>query len=286
MQDAPIIASNLSCQHCGWPLVKNGELKCKRSGHTVQATLGRGKIFCPYCRKPKVLLVDAKNQAICPQCSKRTLITLKEQKMTQQTVAETSGVQEQKKSKTQELRDWLDGEIESCKNDMNIIGLALCDPKGSYVSAISGVHDNFVWLGRYMCMTSDERDARMKEDRTKLEELQKRLELLRSARELDVDIDGLEKAGVEVLRAASHDTTFDCHYRIDETGCRFQIDAGRRYLTIQFFMPGTGTVSRSIFNSSYDSVISFKVQSGFPGWMDQTKIVLSLPSNDYLVICH
>jgi len=69
VQNAPVIATELECQFCGWPLIKNGELMCHRSGHTVKATLGQKRIFCPYCRKPKVAL--AKNdRAICPKCEK------------------------------------------------------------------------------------------------------------------------------------------------------------------------------------------------------------------------
>lgn len=83
MQNAPAIASDLLCQDCEWPLIKNGELRCKRSRHTVLATLGQEKVFCPRCRNPKVLLADENGRAICPQseCGQRTLIIYEEKTM-------------------------------------------------------------------------------------------------------------------------------------------------------------------------------------------------------------
>lgn len=100
--------------------------------------------------------------------------------MTQQTVVETGGVQEQKKSKTQELRDWLDAEIKRADLDCLVLSNSLKFPDGPSV--------------RYKDLISNEREVKIAQDRKTLGELKKRLELLRSARELDVNIDAMESA--------------------------------------------------------------------------------------------
>ena len=74
MQNAPVIvATNLDCQHCGWPLIKDGKFKCHRCKQETELVLGKKAIFCHYCRKPRILLAKH-NLALCPQCRKETLI--------------------------------------------------------------------------------------------------------------------------------------------------------------------------------------------------------------------
>lgn len=100
--------------------------------------------------------------------------------------------EEKKTSKTQELRDWLDEEIGRVKIDLDTLGLALSGPpRGRFLLDESHAGG---FVGRYANLTSDEREVKIAEDRKKLEKLQKRLELLRSARELDIDIDAMERA--------------------------------------------------------------------------------------------
>ncbi len=64
--------------HCGHPLIKDGELKCSRSGNTVLATPGKKRIFCPKCWNPRVTLAKD-NQAVCPKCDQLTpIVAIKE----------------------------------------------------------------------------------------------------------------------------------------------------------------------------------------------------------------
>lgn len=60
------VVSLLDCRKCGQPLIIDGKLKCLRCKQEVPATLGQKKIFCPYCRKPKMLLAKY-GQALCPR---------------------------------------------------------------------------------------------------------------------------------------------------------------------------------------------------------------------------
>ncbi len=77
MQNASLLGKNLQaatkleCEHCGWPLVKDGKLKCNRCKRTVQATLRQKPTFCRKCWKPRVTLA-VRNQAVCPKCNKKT----------------------------------------------------------------------------------------------------------------------------------------------------------------------------------------------------------------------
>lgn len=63
MRDASV-ATNLKCGGCGRPLVKDGYLKCRRCKQLVEATLRQKMIFCPNCKKPRILLARY-NQALC-----------------------------------------------------------------------------------------------------------------------------------------------------------------------------------------------------------------------------
>lgn len=97
-------------------------------------------------------------------------------------------------SKTQELRDWLDAKINDTKKDIRGLGFAL-----GQLSQFWTMSYLTVGWARYGALTSDELEAKVAEDRKKLEELKERLKLLCSARELDVDIDGIEEClGTEV----------------------------------------------------------------------------------------
>lgn len=93
MQNASLpeiqVATELNCQHCGWPLIKDGRLVCNRCGHErpVQSTLGRKRVLrCPKCWDPPVTLA-VRDQAVCPKCGKRTPI-IKEEEVVEKGVAE------------------------------------------------------------------------------------------------------------------------------------------------------------------------------------------------------
>lgn len=66
---APV--TELRCANCGWPLVKEGRIKCLRCEGEVSVTLldSKGKQRCPECKKkgkkPAVLMIDGKIK--CPQ---------------------------------------------------------------------------------------------------------------------------------------------------------------------------------------------------------------------------
>lgn len=99
----------------------------------------------------------------------------------------TQVAEKENRSKTQELRDWLDREIRRAESDTRVLEPSLLNQEKL------GVSCDAASIPRYSHLTSDEREAKMDEDRKKLEQLKRRLELLRSARELDVDIDGIEE---------------------------------------------------------------------------------------------
>lgn len=99
---------------------------------------------------------------------------------------DTAAAETQAPSKTQELRDWLDKEIKKTKSDIKLLSTAIFEQE----CVDKGVRG---FSARYSHLTSDEREAKMAEDRKKLEGLKKRLEPLRSARELDVDVDAIER---------------------------------------------------------------------------------------------
>lgn len=116
MRNAPICATELNCQHCGWPLIKNGKLKCPRGKkrgkkHEVEATLGEKAIFCPLCRNPRILLAKH-DLALCHQCRK-----------------ETPMIQEEKveKKKFREVRDWDEFLRLWEKNDIESVAEGLLD---------------------------------------------------------------------------------------------------------------------------------------------------------------
>lgn len=73
MPSAPIVATELNCQHCGWPLIKDGKFKCHRCKQEVQATLGQKAIFCSRCRNPKMLFAKH-DLALCHKCRQETLM--------------------------------------------------------------------------------------------------------------------------------------------------------------------------------------------------------------------
>ncbi len=68
---SPKTIPDLNCMHCGWPLIKEGKLKCTRSKHTVLATPGKKRMLCPHCWNPRVLLAKD-SHAVCPKCGKLT----------------------------------------------------------------------------------------------------------------------------------------------------------------------------------------------------------------------
>lgn len=90
-----------------------------------------------------------------------------------------------KPSKTQELRDRLDAGIQRNQTSEAILQDAL---KAQFPTMIP----------RYLGLTHDELDAMKENDHKKIEEIRQRLNLLRSARELDVDIDALEEMGLTI----------------------------------------------------------------------------------------
>lgn len=184
--------------------------------------------------------------------------------------------EEKKTSKTQELRDWLDAEIKRRSRDAQFLREAL-----NKVKEIDGF-GRLPWeASRYANLTFEELDLKMAEDRKKLEEIEKRLEIMHPARELDVDIDSLEEAGVQISRMASHAAIFEGDYRITNVDYNFRIDAGMRHFSLRI-SGGIGFVC-----CSYDSVVSFKVERFVPNWRNERKLVLGLPlSNCYLVVCY
>ncbi len=204
MRDASLVA-DLECSGCGRPLVRDGCFKCTRCDRLVHATLGEKRIYCPDCSAPRVLLAR-NDEALCPESKKSCpnrrdskgtpmkLVMKGETQMKQETVVAEENPPAGG-SKTQELRDWL-----SKKSDLNseawfLLDGALMkadDPECRFNYALDA------YKMRYGGLTPDERSAKIAEDREKLKEVQKRLELLRSARELDVDIDAMERLGLKV----------------------------------------------------------------------------------------
>lgn len=192
MRNASFVA-DLKCTGCGRTLVGDGCLKCTRCDALVPATLGKKRIYCPNCSSPRVLLARH-DEAMCPESKSRCqnrrdnkgtpmkLTSSEEAQMIQQAVV----AEEKKHSKTQELRDWLDGEIKRVKDDVAELDNAFNTSIGRSVG------------GRYYNLLSDERETKMAEDRGELEELRERLELLRSATELDIDIEAVEKTGIVI----------------------------------------------------------------------------------------
>ena len=260
MQDASLVA-DLKCSGCGRPLVKDGCLKCTRCDALVVATLGENRIYCLNCSSPRVLLAR-NDEAMCPESKSRCenrrenkgtpmkLAVSEEKEVTQETVVA---------SKTQELRDWLYGEIRAAIKDYLILAAAnfpLYTSGEIILSSIESVvsielindmkiaPESFLREGgvRYSGLTSDEREAKMAEDLKKLEGLEKRLELLRSARELDVDVDALEKNGIPTRLMLGNDgptisghcaNTFGEHGGIEDYGFTFRLESGKRKLRFE-----------------------------------------------------
>lgn len=196
MQQAPVpevgAATELNCQFCGWPLIKDGELMCNRSStkghrHTVKATLGEKRIFCPFCRKPKVTL--AKNdRAICPKCEKG------KKEGTPMTIGQ------EVHSKTKELQDWLDREISKIENNISILQSAIkAFETHGFGAAVFGK------AMRYVDLTYDELEAKVVQDRKKLEEYKRQIELLESAREFNIDVEKMERAMGVVVEIRKYD---------------------------------------------------------------------------------
>ena len=146
--------------------------------------------------------------------------------MTQKAVA-TQEIQEQAKSKTQELRDWLDQNIRRAERDCEVLTNSLKYSEEGF---------DYVHRCRYGGLTSDEREVKVAQDREKLKGLRERLELLYSARELGVDIDAIENLGVVVSRVHSHQAIFEGVFGIgpeDNRGLKFRFDMGYRTLQVK-----------------------------------------------------
>lgn len=221
MRDASLVAG-LKCSGCERTLVEDGYLKCTRCDALVEATLGKKRIFCPSCSNPRVMLARH-DEALCPESKKRCSnrredkgtpmkLTTKEQEMTQDNVAGKAP------SKTKELRDWLDAEIKRESKDYLLLFAALSERKlyglssGLSWDEVGNLVGLKIWTIicssidprnriktmqqgeiRYSGQISKQKEKAMQEDRMELERLKKRLELLRSARELDADVDAMEK---------------------------------------------------------------------------------------------
>lgn len=83
-------------------------------------------------------------------------------------------------SKTKELQDWLDKEIERVIGDLQIL------PVGEKSIA-------FRWNTRYQGLTSDESEEKFLKDQEKIKNLKKYLEFLRFTKEANIDIDAIAK---------------------------------------------------------------------------------------------
>lgn len=117
-------------------------------------------------------------------------------------------MQEQKISRTQELRDWLDNEIKRTAETIKIL-----------YGSVSSLGDSQI-SPRYKTLTPDERDSQVEKDKKTLESSNKLVELLKSARSLDVDIDALEKMGfrVDIIKDTSRHVIIRAVMRLDEYG--------------------------------------------------------------------
>ena len=100
--------------------------------------------------------------------------------------------EEKKESKTAWLRNWLDTEIEKCAADILI------------VHGVKYTEDRKLLLQydfhRYVGLTSEELAVKIEDDKRKLARFERHMPLLRSAKDLDVDIDRIEK----MFRAELH----------------------------------------------------------------------------------
>lgn len=196
--------SDVKCSDCGNPIIKDGQFKCLRCGphRLVQATLDKQDIVCSRHRSAVVLMRYSQRDGYRVYCQKSgchnhdakigTPILTGEEGMTQGAEGQETVVA----SKTQGLRDWISAEIDTTQSDVLVLDNALRDK----IKGITSV--------RYEGLTSDEREAKMKEDRQKLEQIKRRLELFKSAQELDVDVDALEQAGIELRRREAHILSF------------------------------------------------------------------------------
>jgi len=210
--ESSVTAPDLECSGCGNPIIINGQFKCLRCRprRLVPATLGKQSIVCPRHRPPVVLMRYGPRDLYRAYCQKSgcpnrimkigTPIHMPasahegfgeamEDQMTHSTSSGQTLENVSRKappaggSKTQELRDWLDVEIERVGDDIGILENGISRARDFPKRELSG---------RYETLTSDERKSKLSEDQEKLEQLKKRLELLRSARELDVDVDAME----------------------------------------------------------------------------------------------
>lgn len=189
-----VVAPNVKCSGCGNPIIKDKQFKCLRCRphRLVPATLDKQDIVCSRHRSAVVFMRYSQRDGYRVHCQKSgcrnhgdkvgTPVLIGEEGMTQA----TAGEETQTVSKTQELRDWLANEIRTAESDILVLDTALHNKTKGVTSV------------RYDELTSDECEKKMREDRQKLKGLKQRLEFLKSARDLDVDVDEIEKAGLEV----------------------------------------------------------------------------------------
>lgn len=90
------------------------------------------------------------------------------------------------RSKTQELRELLYREIQRLERDENLLEESLVHLENAVGQ---GPH-----LGRYWGLTSNERAEKVFKDREELQRIKDKLRFLRPARELNIDVDLMERA--------------------------------------------------------------------------------------------
>lgn len=252
MQNASLpeiqVATELNCQYCGWPLIKDGKLMCNRCDRErpAQAALGRERFRCSKCWDPPVTLT-IRDQAVCPKCGRKTLIIKEEKEMV--------GTEVEVRSKTKELQEWLDREIRRVENDVSILRASL-----------SRYETDGDLTTRYKGLTSEEIEVKVAEDRKKLEQYKKRLEFLQSAREFKVDIEALEKDLQTDIRVGK--TNIGPYLRwtkiSDPVKKEYTFHLGSRELRIEDFVQRKNYSGNYVGNGSYTfkGVTDVLIQSG------------------------